>query len=67
VCVSVSRIVDERTQLEMDIFIIYVYIISGEVGKKYLERCDLLHYHCSGFKFLTINGFIKEGGAVSEK
>ncbi len=51
----------------MDIFIIYVYIISGEAGKKFLERCDLLHYHCSGFKFLTINGFIKEGGAVSEK
>ncbi len=52
-CVSVSRIVDERTQLEMDIFIIYVYIISGEAGKKYLERCDLLHYHCSDFKFFN--------------
>ena len=32
-CVSVSSIVDERMQLEMDIFIIYVYIISGEVGE----------------------------------
>ncbi len=66
-CGSVSSIVDEWTQLELVIFIIYVYIISGEAGKKYLERYDLLHYHCNGFKFLTINGFIKEGGAVSEK
>jgi hypothetical protein len=54
-------------QLEMDIFIIYVYIISGEVGEIYLERCDLLHYHCSDFKLLMIYGFIKEGGAVREK
>ncbi len=54
-------------ELILDFFIIYVYIISGEVGEIYLERCDLLHYHCSDFKFLTINGFIKEGAAVSEK
>ncbi len=66
-CGSVSSIVDEWTQLELVIFIIYVYIISGEAGKKYLEGCELLHYHCNDFKYLTIYGFIKEGGAVSEK
>ena len=52
---------------KLNFFIIYNYIISIMVGKIYLEGYDLLHYHCSGFKFLTINGFIKEGGAVSEK